>query len=331
MRLVVTGAAGYIGQRLAGRLREAGHEVVALDRLPCAAPDARAVQCDLMDPAAYEPQLAGADAICHLAAAKGDWGISDVEYRRDNVDATRTLIECATRAGVSRWYFYSTVAVLGPSGSPLDESAPRKPANPYGASKAECELLFERYAAATPGARVVVIRPSVVFGPGNPWNTNIFRLIDAIHRHRFVMIGRGREVKTTSYIDNLVDAHLFLMRREASRRDSGVECFHYVDEPGETTESLVARMRGLLGRKPGRLRLPLALAAPLALVGDAAAGLFGIDLPVTSARVRKFCTATNFSARRIRELGFAQPWSNDRALQATVDWYLREHPAAARG
>jgi nucleoside-diphosphate-sugar epimerase len=325
MRIGVTGAAGYIGSRLVGRLQRAGHEVVSFDReRPRAAAGAAFVRCDLTDAAAYEGALAGLDLLCHLAAAKGDWGISDDEYRRDNVAATEALLGAALRAGVRNWIFYSTVSVLGPSDVAIDERAPRRPVNPYGATKAECEALFERHAREVPDARVLVIRPSVVFGPGNPDNTNIHRLVDAIHHDRFVMIGRGREVKTTSFIDNLLDAHEFLMARDARLRPSGVEVFHYVDEPGETTAALVARIYGLLGRRRPRLRLPLALAAPLALAGDAAAGLFRVDLPITSARVRKFCTATNFDARAIRREGFVQRVGNEEALRQTVEWYLED-------
>jgi nucleoside-diphosphate-sugar epimerase len=324
MRVGVTGAAGYIGSRLVERLRHAGHDVLALDRAapaPGAVTGTSFLRCDLTEPAAYEGALTGLDLLCHLAAAKGDWGISDEEYALDNVVATATLLECAHRAGVRRWVFYSTVSVLGPSDTALDEGAPRRPANPYGASKAECESLLERYAAKTRDARIVVIRPSVVFGPGNPDNTNIYRLIDAIDRNRFVMIGRGGEVKTTSYIDNLLDAHAFLAERERRRPATGVEIFHYVDEPGETTAELVTRIDALLGRRPRRFRLPLALAAPLALAGDAAASLLRVDLPITSARVRKFCTATNFAARRIRAEGFVQAVGNAEALRRTVEWH----------
>ena len=322
MRVAVTGAAGYIGSRLVGRLLRAGHEVLALDREAPAEPGmARFIRCDLCDPDAYADALAGVDLLCHLAAAKGDWGISDAEYRRDNVTATGTLLGCARRAGIRNWIFYSTVSVLGPSDTALDERAPRRPANPYGATKAECEALLEAYAREEPAARVLVLRPSVVFGQGNPWNTNIFRLIDAIERRRFVMIGRGGEVKTTSYIDNLLDAHEFLMERRARRPLAGVEVFHYVDEPGETTAELVAQIYRLLGRRQPTFRLPLAVAAPLALVGDAAASLLGVDLPITSARVRKFCTATNFGARAIRHQGFVQRVDNEEALRRTIDWY----------
>lgn len=330
MRVGVTGAAGYIGRRLVERLRLAGHDVLAIDREPPAEPTARSfLRCDLTDATAYEGALSGLDLLCHLAAAKGDWGISEDEYRRDNVVATEMLLDCARRAGIRRWIFYSTVSVLGPSEVALDEHAPRRPANPYGASKAECEVLFERYVTQESDARVLVIRPSVVFGPGNPDNTNIFRLIDAINRNRFVMIGRGREVKTTSYIDNLLDAHLFLMERDTRKPSNGIEVFHYVDRPGETTAELVARIYALLGRRSPGLRIPLALAAPLALAGDAAAKLLTVDLPITSARVRKFCTATNFDARAIRAEGFVQRIGNEEALRETVAWYLSQPTSRA--
>jgi nucleoside-diphosphate-sugar epimerase len=331
VRVALTGASGYIGSRLSERLVRAGHEVVALDRDPSPRQlAARLVRCDLTEPAAYADALRGIDLICHLAAAKGDWGISDAEYRRDNLLATDALLAAARRAGVRHWIFYSTVSVLGPSGLALDEQAPHRPANAYGATKAECEALLERYVREDAGARVVVIRPSVVYGPENPWNTNIFRLIDAVHRRRFVMIGRGQEVKTTSYIDNLLDAHEFLMARESGRPSTGMEVFHYVDEPEQTTAELVARIHALLGRPPPRFRLPLAVAAPLALAGDAAAAMFGVDLPITSARVRKFCTATRFSARRIRDEGYEQRVGNDEALRRTVAWYLDQASAMSR-
>jgi len=328
VRVAVTGAAGYVGSRLVERLRLTGHDVLGLDRdAPADTGATRFIRCDLLDSGAYAGVLHGVDLLCHLAAAKGDWGISGDEYQRDNVGATQALLVAARDAGVRNWIFYSTVSVLGPSEASLDERAPRRPANPYGASKAECEAMLERYASEDPAARVVMIRPAAVYGPGNPWNTNIFRLIDAIYRGRFVMIGHGRDVKATAYIDNLLDATLFLVRRQPEQ-PAGVATYHYVDEPGATTGTLVSRIHAHLGMKPRRLRLPLALASPLALVGDAASSVFGVDLPITSARVRKFCTATHFSARPIRDRGYVQRVSNEEAIRATVQWYLDEHLTA---
>jgi nucleoside-diphosphate-sugar epimerase len=323
MRVVLTGSSGYIGSLLAPRLAAKGFSVIGIDRKPSTGSGlSEFIRCDLLDHRAYSHALRAGDHICHLAAAKGDWGISRQEYDRDNVEATRALLGAARAAGIHRWIFYSTVSALGPSAVPLEESAPRRPANDYGSSKAECEELFDRYVTDEPAAHVVTIRPSVVFGPGNPWNTNIFRLIDAIHRRRFVMVGSGGEVKTTSYIDNLLDAHEFLMDRQLRQGGNGQEIFHYVDAPGETTAALVSMIYSALNRESRPLRLPLFVASPLAMVGDALARLTGIDLPITSARVRKFCTPTNFAARKIRDLGFQQRVANMAAVHRTVAWYL---------
>ena len=331
MRVLLTGCGGYIGSRLAARLRCQGHHVVGLDRVPCAGvPVDEFIQCDLLETARYSEALNRTDHICHLAAAKGDWGISEAEYYRDNLEATRALIAAAREADIRRWIFYSTVSTLGPSDVPLAEDAPRRPANPYGASKAACEELYEEYVDQTDGVQVTIIRPSVVFGPGNPWNTNIFRLIDAIYRKRFLMIGKGDQVKTTSYIDNLLDAHMFLMERQISQESSGTDIYHYVDAPGDATATLIGRIYDCLHMKPGNHRLPLPVAAPLAVIGDVAAAVTGIDMPITRARVRKFCTATNFSAQAIRDLGFKQSIGNKEAIAYTVDWYLDTYRPRAR-
>lgn len=327
MKILLTGSSGYIGSRLVPVLKRAGHFVIGLDRAPCP-PDIPLdgfLQCDLREPDSYVSALSIVDHIHHLAAAKGDWGIAREEYFRDNYEATRALLAAARSAGIRRWIFYSTVSVLGPSQEPLAEDAPRRPVNPYGESKAECELLFHRYVMEDPLAHVVTIRPSVVYGPGNPWNTNIFRLIDAVYRRRFLMVGRGREVKTTSYIENLVDVHMFLFGRQLEKMCVGHELYHYVDEPGETTASLVAHICRLLGKRQPSLHLPLALAAPVAVVADMMASITGIDLPITSARIRKFCTATNFSSAKIRAAGFQQRVDNEEALRRTVAWYLEKY------
>ena len=318
MKILLTGSSGYIGSSIIPHLKARGHVVVGFDRRP---PTSQAIdehfQGDLLDRALLEQALAGVETVMHLAAAKGDWGISTGEYVRDNVEATRRVIDAGRGQDVKRWIFYSTVAALGPSDAPLGEKAPFSPAIPYGASKAEAERLFLRFAKKDDQAEILIIRPSVVFGPGNPANTNIYRLIDAIHRGRFVMIGNGSKIKTTSYIDNLVAAHIFLMGRMAP----GVQTYIYVDQPPLSTGQLVSRISQLLGRRRASWHLPLSIVKPVAYVADALAALTGLDLPITAARIQKFCTGTNFDPSAIHRLGFQQPVSSDDALRATIAWY----------
>src|SRR4030095_16012792 len=99
------------------------------------------------------------------------------------------------------WLFYSSVAVLGSSDAVLTERSPLAPRDAYGKSKAEAEKLFWQRAVEDRTARIMIIRPSVVFGPGNPPNTNIYRLIESLHKNRFFMVGKGDGVKTTQSLE----------------------------------------------------------------------------------------------------------------------------------
>lgn len=319
MEVLLTGSSGYIGTRLADRFSEQGVTVHGVDRDSYEGDSLSSVVTgDLLDTATLDRANLDVDCICHLAAAKGDWGISEEEYYRDNLEATRTVIEAGVEAGVKDWVFYSTVSTLGPHHESVGEDAYFNPINPYGASKAEAEKLFHQLADDDPEVRVLIIRPSVVYGPGNPPSTNIYRLVDAIYNGRFAMVGSGEAIKSTSYIENLLEATLFLMER----MDQGVQTYIYVDEPALTTAVLVERIYGLLGRTPPSWHIPLSVASSIAAVSDVAADLTGIDFPITAARIEKFNRSTNFDASKIREEGFEQPVSNEDALRKTVEWHL---------
>ena len=208
---------------------------------------------------------------------------------------------------------------MRPRREAIGEGAGFDPINPYGASKAEAEKLFHELAEEDPEARVLIIRPSVVYGPENPPSTNIYRLIDAIYNDRFAMVGPGEALKSTSYIENLLAATLFLMER----MEQGVQTYIYIDEPVLSTGELVERIYQLLGKNPPSWHIPLSIATPIAKVSDIAASITGIDFPITAARIEKFNRSTNFDASKIRDAGFDQPVSNEDALRTTVKWHLR--------
>jgi nucleoside-diphosphate-sugar epimerase len=317
-RILLTGCSGYIGRTLAPYLKQQGYYVFGFDRKPCTAINLDGfIQGNLLDNVLLRYSLDGIDTVVHLAAAKDDWGLSDEEYFRDNVIATQEVLRVAGGKGIRNWIFFSSVAVMGTSNSPLDESAPIAPLDAYGMSKAHAETLFHRFAKEEPSARILIIRPSVVFGPDNPLNTNIYRLIDAIYNNQFVMIGKGNVIKTTSYIENLVAATLFLM----NKIQRGVRTFIYVDEPKLSTAELVRWIYRLLQKSPPKWNIPLSVAMPFAYLADIAAVVTRKDLPITAARIKKFCRPTNFDAYPIRELGFKQPVPLDEGFHRTVEWY----------
>jgi UDP-glucose-4-epimerase GalE len=156
VKVLVTGGAGYIGSHAVRELRDAGHQVRALDDLSkghrgALPEEVPLVLGDLGDPAALDRALEGVDAVLHFAGL-----LSVAEsvtrpgiYYQTNLVKGLALLEAMGRAGVSRIIFSSTCATYGlPVRVPMDESHPQDPINPYGSTKRAFERALIDYAAA---------------------------------------------------------------------------------------------------------------------------------------------------------------------------------------
>lgn len=157
MRLLVTGGAGYIGSIVARDLVAAGHEVVVLDNLQrghrAAVPSgARLVVADLLEQDAIAALMTeGFAGVLHFAALSlvGESTKQPERYWRTNVGGTLNLLEAMRAAGVGRLVFSSTAAVYGePDDTPIEESAPLRPINAYGASKLAVDQMIGHFCTA---------------------------------------------------------------------------------------------------------------------------------------------------------------------------------------
>jgi len=208
-RLLVTGAAGFIGRRLVRALLELGHEVTSADRH--AFPDDRvqSVVGDLRDPviigAAVRP---GIDVIVHLAAVTSVLrSVQDpAGTYKLNVEATATLLELARQRGVGNFLFASTNAVAGNVGrTTINEQVPLRPLTPYGATKAAGEMLLAAYAASY-GINGAALRFSNVYGPGmQAKDSFVPRLMRAARDAKGVQIyGDGNQLRDLVHVDDIV-------------------------------------------------------------------------------------------------------------------------------
>lgn len=166
MRVAITGATGFIGMHLAGRLVEKGHRVTVLVRQPSAIPNMRlhgisAVRGDVGDVTALDNLMAGAEVVFHLARAKAH-GTRPKEAFIVNVDGTRAAARAAMRAGVRRFVYASSSAVYGSRPGLVSETSPVNPDAAYARSKAQAESVV----AAECGSAAVIARITAVMGPG---------------------------------------------------------------------------------------------------------------------------------------------------------------------
>lgn len=184
--IAVTGADGFVGRALVGRLRSGGIEV-------------RPTDLDTLDVRGPVPAraFAGCEAVVHLAALTGvapSIGRPQ-EYRRTNVDGTANVVAAAVAAGVRRFVFASSSSVYGECPTAATEDRALAPLSPYGATKAEAESLV--WSAS--GIERVIVRPFTVYGPGQRADMLIARLLrgEAVRLFPFV--------RDFTFVDEVVD------------------------------------------------------------------------------------------------------------------------------
>jgi GlcNAc-P-P-Und epimerase len=252
------------------------------------------------------------DTIVHLAAEHKDFGIPESAYYLTNEAGTRNLCEAATKFGIKKFVFYSSVAVYGANTIPSDENTVPTPNLPYGASKLAGEKVLYQWAAEDPTRSVLIIRPAVVYGERNV--ANMFRLIEQIKAGRYFHIGEGKNVKSIVYVKNLVQATLWLM----DRMKPGVQIYNYADTPQLSSREIASIISQSLDKDP--ITLPYWLVYGMGIPFDIAIKLTGKDLPISTNRVKKFCTETYHKAEKIRSEGFTPSYSNIEGLQNMVVW-----------
>lgn len=322
MRVLVTGGSGFIGRYMCEALARAGHGVTVLDLVaPAAIPaGANAVRGDVRDAGAVRSALDGCDAVMHLAAAHHDFGIDSDTYFDVNQRGARVLTEEMDRAGIGRICFYSSVAVYGSVPEPRVESGDVAPETPYGASKLAGEKELRGWTERGGGRRALVIRPAVVFGPRN--FANVYSLMRQIHSRLYLPVGEGTNVKSMAYVENIVDATLFLWEREDL---PAFDVFNYVDVPDLTSRQIGDTIATSFGRRAPSMTIPLPVALALAVPFDAMIRLTGRNLPISSARVRKLATArTKFDAAKVRAAGFQPRVPLHEGIRRMAEWFSAE-------
>lgn len=319
MKICITGGSGFIGSWFCQEYARRGVEVVIIDLVEPAAdlPHARYVQGDIRDIEAVRDALSGCDAVLHLAAAHHDFGITEPTFFAVNKEGASVLCQGMDEVGIRRICFFSTVAVYGTASPPLTEETHPEPVSHYGRSKLAGEKVLEAWTLSGDDRRCLVIRPTVTFGPHN--FANMYSLIRQIDRKQFFQAGDATNIKSLSYIENIMAASLWLWERIGD--DDAFAIYNWVEKPDMDSAQISRTVADALGKS--YLRIPLFIALAMAKPFDIMIAITGKNFPVSSARVRKlFVDQTKFESDKAREAGFTPEITLAEGLQRMVKWYL---------
>jgi len=224
MRVVVTGAAGFIGSHLCERLVQDDHEVIGVDCFTdyydsdrkhsniaglLREPSFTLLELDLLT-APLEPLLDGVDVVYHLAGQPGvrpSWGQEFATYSQRNLLATQRMLEAARDCELTKFVYASSSSVYGDAEAyPTKEDLRPQPVSPYGVTKLAAEHLCELY-RTTAGVPTVSLRLFTVYGPRQRPDMAFSALVEAaLTGGQFVLFGDGNQTRDFTYVDDVVTA-----------------------------------------------------------------------------------------------------------------------------
>jgi len=320
MKILVTGASGFVGSQLCPYLVERGHEVVAVVRSAGTAPTGTSelVIDNIGAETNWDAQLAGIDAVIHLAARvhvmRDNSDDPLLEFRKVNVAGTNALAVAAARQKVKRFVFLSSIKVNGERTDlhPFTVADIPDPQDDYGVSKFEAETELRELEAKT-GIEVVIIRTPLVYGPNV--GGNFVRILGLASSRVPLPFGSVRNRRTMISIWNLVD----LLERAATEPEASGALLLAGDARSPSTAELVRTLRAATGRRPAVFAFPTAL---MTTVGRLTARSDVVNRLLDSLEVEAGSSSNSWR--------WTPRYSFEDGVSRTAEWFRTHHSALTR-
>jgi farnesol dehydrogenase len=332
MRVLLTGATGFLGRAVSRHLAARGHGVRVLarptSRLQGLPEDAEVRVGDVTDAASLARAAEGCEAVLHMAALVSVWVPDPERFAAVNVGGLQNALAAAREAG-ARLVYTSSFIALGPSREGSLDAAHPHPGPPfrnaYERTKAAADALARE--AAARGDDVVILYPGVVYGPGDMTQGNIVARMIADHLSGRLpgLVGPGDRPWSYAFVGDVAEGHALALERGArgARFVLGGE--------NATLQQVFALVSDLTGVAPPRLRIPYRAAAALGRLQWLWAELTGHPPQLTHGEVGVFGESWACdSSRAEQELGYrSRPLAE--GLRETIAWLRREGLAPAGG
>ncbi len=323
MKIFLTGATGFLGGRLAEKLRAENFAVKALVRPgnEDAFPEElglELVEGDLRDESSVYDGMEGCEGVVHAAALVSSWEKDLGLFQSVNVEGTRKLFEISQRRHVKLVIYTSSFMALGPSnGRAVSES--HKPEqrhfhNEYERSKTEALEIARSF--QTQDLPLIILLPGMIYGPGavTAGNYVVRMILDYLKGALPGMPGDGKSVWSYSYIDDVVDGHLHAIRRGRPGED------YILGGDNRSMADFFRALSEVSGSKPLARKVPLGVLKGYAWVQDVMADFFGRRPKLTAGEIEIFKHDWAYNSEKaIRRLGYS-PLPLEEGLKRTLEW-----------
>lgn len=319
MKVLVTGATGFIGSNLVKRLINEGHEVSALVRSKVhknISSKVELLEGDLTNSTILKNITKGKDLIFHLAAGLPYHHLTNEQYWAVNVRGIENLLNSCVGVKIKRFVYVSTVGIYGSTTQVgVSEISSIKLTSVYSITKFEGEKIARRFIKEKK-MPITIIRPTIGYGPGDtrPGFLNLFRLIK---KKIFIPIGDGKNFFHTVYVDNLIEGLILAATKSAAIGED----FIIGDEPCPTMGQILKEIAEVLHSSLPSLYIPSNTAIILGKIFDLT-GAVGLPALLNTQRVKFMTENKKFSITKAHKILGYQPKINlKEGITTTYRWY----------
>lgn len=235
--------------------------------------------------------------IFNFAAIHREPGHTYNEYFDTNVPGAKNINEFARKTAVKNIFFTSSIAPYGKSIHQRTEESMLYPETAYGISKALAEKIHKEWLAEDNSRRLIIVRPSVIYGPKDPGN--VYRMIKALKKGTFVLPNGGRVIKAYGYVYGLIESMLFTINQ-----NKRLIIYNYAESPIIPLNEMTQVVKKELSIKKASLKLPIWLLAIIAGLFQVCFRVIGKKTDIHPVRVKKAGFPTNIKPQYLIDNGF---------------------------